>query len=126
MSGEWVESGVHCSRRIHPPRRDRSNGSPFSVLNDIPYIGYVIKCGGMNDRDPLSPAEEAVLAVYKIRRIRPGYGLTATTFRKELMYLPLPGISEAIASLLGKGYLNPHPVIQDFYLLTRKGDDHRG
>jgi len=69
----------------------------------------------------LSPAEEAVLSVYKVRRIHPGYGLTATTFRKELMYMPLPGIAEAITSLLGKGYMSTHPIIKDFYMLTKKG-----
>ena len=78
----------------------------------------------MSSQDALSPAEEAVLAVYRTRRIRPGYGLTATTFRKELKYIPLPAITEAIASLLAKGCVGAHPVIQDFYLLTPKGDEH--
>jgi hypothetical protein len=75
----------------------------------------------MDPLDVLSPDETRVLSVYRLRGIRPGYGLTQSTFSKELHGrdgLDLPAVLE---SLQTKGMLATHPHIHQFFLLTARG-----
>jgi hypothetical protein len=71
--------------------------------------------------DELSFGEELVLQVFKLRRIRNGYGLFYDIFRIELKDHAALDLPAAVVSLLKKDYLQADPNIHAFYILTKKG-----
>jgi|GEM_PF-2853087 hypothetical protein len=76
----------------------------------------------MNLADCLSPEEEAVLAVFKVHRIRYGFGLTTSTFARELSDRPGIDIRRVLGGMVQRGLLKVLPEVPDFYILTRSGE----
>lgn len=70
---------------------------------------------------PLSSGEDLVLQVFKLRHIRPGYGLYYDVLLIELKDHPTPIIFSTVSSLVEKGYLQAHPFLTDFFILTKEG-----
>lgn len=70
----------------------------------------------------LSKDEETILSVYKLRRIRFGYGLTHSPFAHELCDRPDVDVRGGLDRMVGGGLLKVLPEVPDFYILTPEGE----
>lgn len=74
----------------------------------------------------LSKDEATILSVFKLHRIRFGYGLTRSTFVHELSDRPEMDVRVVLNRMVRDGLLTVLSEVPDFYILTREGERRLG